>query len=266
LARQFHGAAMTLGMAEAGSVYVILPISHDEVVHGKGSMFERAPGDEWRKFATMRAFYAFMWSHPGKQLLFMGTDFGQRQEFSEQRGVDWEESGNWGHRGVQRLITDLNAIYSENPALYCLDNDPAGFSWIDADDRGGNVFSYLRYDGEGQIIACLVNFSTEPRPDHRIGLPEDGVWKEILNTDAAHYDGTGEYGNLGQVAAKPVPSHGYPASAPVTIPPLGAVWLLFETESVEEQPEPQKIAVGLKVAARHASPTVAAEQESGLRN
>ena len=110
-----------------------------------------------------------------------------------------------------------------------------------------------------------MNFSTEPRPDHRIGLPEDGVWKEIVNTDAARYDGTGEYGNLGQVVAKPVPSHGYPASAPVTIPPLGAVWLLFETESVEEQPEPQKIAVGMKVAARRASPTVAAEQES-LRN
>ena len=264
--RQYHHDEMTFAMSYAYSENFILPISHDEVVHGKGSMFERAPGDEWRKFATMRAFYAFMWSHPGKQLLFMGTDFGQRREFSEQRGVDWEESGNWGHRGVQRLITDLNAIYSENPALYCLDNDPAGFSWIDADDRGGNVFSYLRYDGEGQIIACLVNFSTEPRPDHRIGLPEDGVWKEILNTDAAHYDGTGEYGNLGQVVAKPVPSHGYPASAPVTIPPLGAVWLLFETESVEEQPEPQKIAVGLKVAARHASPTVAAEQESGLQN
>ena len=125
--------------------------------------------------------------------------------------------------------------------------------------------AFVRYDGEGQIIACLVNFSTEPRPDHRIGLPEDGVWNEILNTDAAHYDGTGEYGNLGQVVAKPVPSHGYPASALVTIPPLGAVWLLFETESVEEQPEPQKIAVGMKVAARRASPTVAAEQES-LRN
>ena len=139
-------------------------------------MFERAPGDQWRKFATMRAFYAFMWSHPGKQLLFMGTEFGQRREFSEQRGVDWEESGNWGHCGVQRLVKDLNAIYREHPALHWLDNDPAGFTWIDPDARGENVFSYLRYDGE-EMIACLVNFSARPRPDRRIGLPKEGVWK-----------------------------------------------------------------------------------------
>ena len=251
--RQYHHDEMTFAMSYAYSENFILPISHDEVVHGKGSMFERAPGDEWRKFATMRAFYAFMWSHPGKQLLFMGTEFGQRREFSEQRGVDWDESDSWGHRGVQRLVMDLNAIYREHPALYLLDTDPAGFSWIEPDDRGGNVFSYLRYDGEGQMLACLVNFSVEPRSDHRVGLPEDGVWKEVLNTDAPHYDGTGAYGNLGQVVAKLVPSHGYPASALVTIPPLGAVWLLFEPEAVEEQPEPEKIVVDMKAAAKQTS-------------
>ena len=229
--RQYHHHEMTFAMAYAYSENFILPISHDEVVHGKGSMFERVPQDEWRKFGTLRAFYAFMWAHPGKKLLFMGTEFGQRREFSEARSIDWEQSAHWGHRGVQRLVKDLNAIYREHPALCKLDTDPAGFSWIDADDGGGNVFSWLRYDGDGQMIACITNFSSEPRPDYRVGLPAEGVWKEILNTDAEVYDGTGTIGNLGQVVAPAVPSHGYVASAAVTIPPLGAVWLRFEAVS-----------------------------------
>lgn len=251
--RTYHHDEMTFAMSYAYSENYILPISHDEVVHGKGSMFERAPGDEWRKFATMRAFYAFMWSHPGKQLLFMGTDFGQRREFSDQRGLDWEECSKWGHRGVQTLVKDLNKIYREHPALYRRDTDPAGFSWIDADDHGGNVFSYLRYDGQGQMIACLINFSAESRPDYRIGLPTDGIWREILNTDISSYDGSGEFGNLGEVVAKPVPSNAYPASAAVTIPPLAAVWLLFEHKPSEEQLEPEKATVGIQASARHVS-------------
>ncbi len=259
LYRQYHHHEMTFAMAYAYSENFILPISHDEVVHGKGSMFERAPQDEWRKFATMRAFYAFMWSHPGKQLLFMGTEFGQRREYSENRSLDWDLTNQWGHRGVQRLIKDMNAIYKAHPALFKLDTDPAGFAWIDADDRGGNVFSFLRYDGDGQIIASLVNFSTEPRPDHRIGLPTEGVWKEILNTDAAVYDGSGVFGNLGQVEATPIPSHGYPASADVTIPPLGAVWLMFEPVLTEPQPEPDKAAAAIRAAAKLASPTPSTE-------
>ena len=241
-------------MAYAYSENFILPISHDEVVHGKGSMFERVPQDEWRKFGTLRAFYAFMWAHPGKQLLFMGTEFAQRREFSEQRSIDWEQSAHWGHRGVQRLIKDMNQVYRDHPALYRLDSDADGFSWIDADDQGGNVFSFLRYDGEGQMIACLTNFSSEPRPDYRIGLPKEGVWKEILNTDASYYDGTGKIGNLGQVVAHGVPSHGYGASASVTLPPLGAVWLLFEPVPTEESEEPEKVEAGVKAAAKQASP------------
>ena len=252
--RQYHHHEMTFAMAYAYSENFILPISHDEVVHGKGSMFERVPQDEWRKFGTLRAFYAFMWAHPGKKLLFMGTEFGQRREFSEDRSIDWWQSAEWGHRGVQRLVKDLNTVYKENPALWKLDTDPSGFSWIDADDAGGNIFSFLRYDGEGQMIACITNFSSEPRPDHRIGLPAEGVWKEILNTDAEVYDGTGQIGNLGQVVATAVPSHGYIASASVTIPPLGAVWLRFEPVPTEEQPEPEKVAAGVQAAARLASP------------
>ena len=236
LYRQYHHHEMTFAMAYAYSENFILPISHDEVVHGKGSMFERAPQDEWRKFATMRAFYAFMWAHPGKKLLFMGTEFGQRREFSEARSIDWWQSAEWGHHGVQRLVKDLNEIYRDHPALWKLDTDPSGFSWIDADDAGGNVFSFLRYDGEGQMIACVTNFSSEPRNDYRIGLPAVGVWKEILNTDATVYDGTGQIGNLGQVVASTVPSHGYVASAHVTIPPLGAVWLSFRPSPTRISP------------------------------
>ncbi|MDQ1482854.1 MAG: 1,4-alpha-glucan branching enzyme, partial [Actinomycetota bacterium] len=163
-------------------------------------------------------------------------------------------TNQWGHRGVQRLVKDLNIIYKAHPALWKLDADAAGFSWINADDHGGNVFSFLRYDGEGQMLASVVNFSSEPRPDYRIGLPAVGVWKEILNTDAVVYDGTGLVGNLGQVVAKDIPSHGYPASATVTIPPLGAVWLLLEPGPDEDQPDPEKVAAGVKAAARQATP------------
>jgi 1,4-alpha-glucan branching enzyme len=252
--RQYHHHEMTFAMAYAYSENFILPISHDEVVHGKGSMFERAPEDEWRRFGNLRAFYSFMWSHPGKQLLFMGTEFGQRREFSEQRSLDWEQSAEWGHRGVQRLVRDMNTIYRAHPALFKLDTEPAGFSWISADDHGGNVFSFLRYDGEGQMIACVSNFAAEPRVDYRIGLPAQGVWEEILNSDAEVYDGSGKFGNLGQVIAGAVPSHGYPASAAITVPPLGSVWLRFLPVPDEEQPDEKKVEAGVRAAAKQASP------------
>jgi 1,4-alpha-glucan branching enzyme len=252
--RQYHHHEMTFAMAYAYSENFVLPISHDEVVHGKGSMFERVPQDEWRKFGTLRAFYAFMWAHPGKKLLFMGTEFGQRREFSESRSIDWDESAHWGHRGVQRLVKDLNETYTSHPALYKLDNDPAGFRWINADDGGGNVFSWVRFDGDGQMIACITNFSSESRPDYRVGLPAEGAWQEILNTDADVYDGTGSIGNLGEVVAHPVPSNGFPASATVTIPPLGAVWLLHQAAPTEESGDPEKETAGTLAAAKQASP------------
>ena len=226
-------------MAYAYSENFILPISHDEVVHGKGSMFERAPQDEWRKFATLRAFYAFMWSHPGKKLLFMGTEFGQRREFSEHRSLDWEQTAEWGHRGVQRLVKDLNAGL-QGHTRRCGSWTPTrpASRWINADDSGGNVFSFLRFDGEGQMIACVTNFSSEPRPDYRIGLPAEGVWTEILNTDAEVYDGTGQIGNLGQVVApRRCPRTAIRPRRQVTIPPLGAVWLRFESAVPTEEHE-----------------------------
>ncbi|MGI8769033.1 MAG: 1,4-alpha-glucan branching protein GlgB [Propionibacteriaceae bacterium] len=248
--RQFHHHEMTFAMAYAYSENFILPISHDEVVHGKGSMYERVPQDPWRKLATLRAYYASMWSHPGKQLLFMGTEFAQEREFDEQRSLDWEQTQTPGHGGLQRLVRDLNQIYRDHPAMWKLDSDPAGFRWINADDSGGNVFSWLRFDGAGQMIACVTNFATAARSDYRIGLPVEGVWTEILNTDSDVYDGTGQYGNLGQVVAQPVPRHGFDASTAVTVPPLGAVWFRFDaaedpayTGLPAEEVEPAQVAV-----------------------
>jgi 1,4-alpha-glucan branching enzyme len=190
-----------------------------------------------------------MWAHPGKKLLFMGTEFGQQREFSETRSLDWQETEQWGHRGVQLLIKDLNRVYRANPALWRHDHDPSGFRWIDADDRGGNTFSFLRIDPAfddpedpeaarpEQLIAALVNFSASPRYDLRIGLPAQGRWTEILNTDSEIYDGTGEFGNLGQVIATEVPSHGFDYSATVVVPPLGAVWLRFDPEHPVDNPD-----------------------------
>ncbi len=251
--RQHHHHELTFAMSYAYSENFILPISHDEVVHGKGSMFERTAGDDWRKFANLRAFYAFMWSHPGKQLLFMGTEFGQRREFSEQRSVDWDLTQQWGHRGVQLLIKEMNRIYKTHPALWKLDNDPAGFRWINADDSAGNVFSFVRLDGEGQLMASVINFSADPRTDYRIGLPAEGIWTEILNTDSELYDGSGTVGNLGQVIATDVGLNGMPASATISLPPLGAVWFRHDPHVVDEQPDQDKADAGAREVARLAS-------------
>ena len=224
--RQYHHHDMTFAMVYSFSENFVLPISHDEVVHGKGSMINKVPEDDWRKFATLRAYYSFMWSHPGKQLIFMGSEFGQRSEFSESRGLEWWVSDLWGHRGLQLLFRRLNELYRQYPQLFELDNDPAGFQWINADDAGGNVFSFVRYDSQRRPLVAVVNFSPVPRPDYRIGLPHDGAWRELLNSDASDFDGTGSWHNDGWVHATDVPSHGLPASADIVIPPLGAVWLV----------------------------------------
>ncbi|WP_246044275.1 1,4-alpha-glucan branching protein GlgB [Propioniferax innocua] len=224
--RQYHHNDMTFAMVYSFSENFVLPISHDEVVHGKGSMINKVPEDDWRKFATLRAYYSFMWSHPGKQLVFMGCEFGQRSEFDESKGLEWWVSDLWGHRGLQLMMRRLNELYRQNSPLFELDNDAAGFRWINADDAGGNVFSYLRFDSQGSPMACLVNFSPVPRPVYRIGLPHDGPWRELFNSDAMDFHGTGEWHNNGWVQATDVPAYGLPASADVVVPPLGAVWLV----------------------------------------
>lgn len=224
--RQYHHGEMTFAMVYQYSENFILPISHDEVVHGKGSMITKIPGDDWQQFASLRAFYSYMWSFPGKQLVFMGQEFGQRHEFDESVSLEWFVADLWGHGGLKRLFRDLNKIYKENPALWQLDSDPRGFEWINADDAGNNLFSWLRRSDDGSTIACFTNFSPNPQTDYRIDLPMEGVWTEILNTDSLEYDGTGEFGNLGHIVAAPLPAPDrLRAVATVCVPPMGSVWL-----------------------------------------
>jgi 1,4-alpha-glucan branching enzyme len=226
--RSYHHGQMTFGLMYAFSERFVLPISHDEVVHGKGSLLRKMPGDRWQQMANLRAYLAFMWSHPGKQLLFMGQEFAQDREWAEQRGLDWFHLDDPMHAGMQRLVGDLNRAYADNPALWALDSSPEGFEWIDANDAAGNVFSYLRHDHRGSTVACVVNFAGMPHHDYTVGLPAAGRWTEIVNTDAEVYGGSG-VGNLGGVTAVDEASHGRPASAQVTVPPLGAVWLRHDS-------------------------------------
>ncbi len=224
--RQYHHGQMTFSLVYAYSENYVLPISHDEVVHGKGSLLRKMPGDRWQQLANLRTFLAYMWAHPGKQLLFMGSEFGQESEWAEGRELDWWLLDNADHRGVQSLVRDMNGIYKDTSALWSLDNDPAGFDWIDANDSGNNVFSFIRKPKdprEGPLV-CVANFSAVPHHGYRLGLPQAGSWSEVLNTDADVYAGSG-VGNLGEVRAEDGAHHGQPASATVTVPPLATLWL-----------------------------------------
>jgi len=227
--RSYHHGQMTFSMMYAYSERFVLPLSHDEVVHGKGSLLRKMPGDRWQQLANLRAYFAFMWAHPGRQLLFMGQEFGQDAEWAEGRELDWWLLDQPGHEGLQRLMRDLNATYTATPALWALDDDPEGFEWIDANDAWGNVLSFVRSDGAGSYLACVVNFSAAPHQDYRIGLPRTGRWVEVVNTDARVYAGSG-VGNLGAVTAEESASHGMPASTTIQVPPLGAIWLRHEPD------------------------------------
>jgi 1,4-alpha-glucan branching enzyme len=230
--RQYHHHQMTFSMMYAFTENFVLPISHDEVVHGKGSLLRKMPGDRWQQLANVRAYLAFMWAHPGKQLLFMGIELGQEAEWSESRSLDWWLEETPWHAGLQQLVRDLNRRYREQPALWQRDFEPSGFEWIDANDASNNTFSFLRWDAERRRpVVCIVNFSGVPDEGHRVGLPSAGVWRELLNTDAEQYGGSG-VGNLGSVTAEEIPWHGRPASAQLRVPPLGAVWLVPEAVDV----------------------------------
>jgi 1,4-alpha-glucan branching enzyme len=224
--RQYHHHEMTFSMMYAYSENFVLPISHDEVVHGKGSLLNKIPGDRWQQTATLRALYAYMWAHPGKQLLFMGQEFAQGAEWSESRSLDWWLLDGPEHRGVQRLVGDLNRVYRDTGALYQQDSDPAGFHWIDANDAAGNVYSFVRFGTDGSALACIANFSPVPHEQYRLGLPFAGRWDEVVNTDAETYFGSG-VGNFGSVLAGDTPWHAQPASASVRVPPLGTLWLRY---------------------------------------
>ncbi|MCZ4562767.1 1,4-alpha-glucan branching protein GlgB [Rhodococcus sp. IEGM 1401] len=226
--RSYHHHEITFSLVYAWSENYLLPISHDEVVHGKGTLWTRMPGDDYAKAAGLRGMLAYMWAHPGKQLLFMGQEFGQTREWSEERGLDWYQIDEEPlHNGVKTLVSDLNSTYKSHPALWTLDTSPSGYSWIDANDTENNVLSFLRYGSDGSVIACIFNFSGTEHGSYRVGLPEPGRWTEILNTDATEYGGSG-VGNLGEVTATSHSWHGRPASGQVALPANGAIWIKLE--------------------------------------
>lgn len=227
--RGYHHNEMTFSLMYAWSENFVLPFSHDEVVHGKDSLWTKLPGDDWNKAAGLRALFAYMWAHPGKQLLFMGGEFGQVREWSEARSLDWELTEAPLHAGVTRLVTDLNTAYRAHPALFSADTSSEGFSWIDANDSDGNVLSFVRIGAGGEQLVCVANFSGAPHTDYRVGLPLAGRWRELVNTDAEIYGGSG-VGNLGAVTAADTPWHGRKASAVLQLPPSGVLWLTPEAQ------------------------------------
>ena len=223
LYRLYHHNELTFRMVYAFTENFMLPLSHDEVVHGKGSMIRKMPGDQWQQFANLRLLYAYMWTQPGKKLLFMGNEFAQWSEWNHDTDLDWHLLDADAHSGIQRLVADLNRLYREEPALHELDTDPAGFEWVDAND---NVHSVLHTCASPPTATpCWWHHLTpEPRHAYRVGVPHSGRWDEVLNTDARIYGGSGQ-GNLGGVETGPlpVPHHGRPDSIDIVIPPLGAV-------------------------------------------
>ncbi|MBA3277225.1 MAG: 1,4-alpha-glucan branching protein GlgB, partial [Geodermatophilaceae bacterium] len=231
--RSFHHDQMTFAMMYAFSENYILPISHDEVVHGKGSLLGKVPGDRWQQLATLRLLLAYMWAHPGKQLLFMGSEFGQPAEWAEGSSLDWGLLDDPGHAGLKLLGGDLNRAYRNHSAIWSQDTDPAGFQWIDANDATSNVFSFLRHGSDGSVVACIANFASVPHHGYQVGLPRNGSWVELVNTDADSYGGSG-VGNLGRVQADGEARHGQPYSVTVSLPPLGALWLV--PEKLESDP------------------------------
>ncbi|WP_299051513.1 1,4-alpha-glucan branching protein GlgB [uncultured Nocardioides sp.] len=223
--RSHHHGELTFALVYAYSENFVLPISHDEVVHGKGSLLRKMPGDRWQQLANLRAYLAYMWAHPGKQLLFMGAEMGQESEWAESRELDWWLLDHPEHRGVHSLVRDLNNVYLDSPALWSADSSHEGFSWVDANDAGHNVFSFVRRspDGGSPDLVCVANFAAVPHEGYRLGLPAAGVWDEVLNTDAEGYTGSG-VGNLGSVEAVAGDVSGQPAHADVRLPPLATVW------------------------------------------
>ncbi len=226
--RKHHHNDMTFGLLYAFTENFVLPLSHDEVVHGKGSLLAKMSGDDWQKFATLRAFYAFMWAYPGKKLLFMGQEFAQWNEWNFAQSLDWHLLDGAPHKGMQSLLRDLNRLHVSTPALHARDCEPEGFEWLLADDAEASVFAWARHDGQGgPVIVAVSNFTSVPRKNHALPLPQDGKWTEILNTDAKSYWGSG-LGNGGKIVADKGPSHGKPASARVTLPPLATLYFKKE--------------------------------------
>ncbi len=259
--RRYSHHQLTFSLMYAFSENFVLPLSHDEVVHGKGSLLSKMPGDRWQQLANLRALYAYMWAHPGKKLLFMGGELAAEQEWDHERSLPWDLLSRQEHQGVQRLVRDLNRIYRRTGALWRFDSDPKGFFWLEVNDADNNVLAFVRageeLEGEGreaggerrgargegerreargegestrELLVCVCNLSPVIRNSYRVGLPAPGAWREILNTDSSLYGGS-NVGNLGGCAAEPSPWHGQPHSAQLTLPPLAVMWLVPEAQA-----------------------------------
>jgi 1,4-alpha-glucan branching enzyme len=229
--RRYHHHDLTFSLLYAFHENFILPLSHDEVSHGKGSLVDKMPGDRWQKHANLRTLLAWMWAHPGRQLLFMGGEIAQTEEWRSAGSIDWHLVEYPEHAGTQQLVRRMNAIYRAEPALWEQDFDWTGFRWIDPNDADNSVLSFLRFapSGAGRSIACVANLTPLVRHGYRIGLPEGGRWTEILNSDAHEYAGSGVL--LGEVTAEDVPWNDLPHSVSISLPPLGVVWLAHDPEA-----------------------------------
>ncbi|MGH6673693.1 MAG: 1,4-alpha-glucan branching protein GlgB [Xanthobacteraceae bacterium] len=225
--RKYHHHDMTFGLLYAFSENFILPLSHDEVVYGKRSLIGKMPGDQWQRFANLRAYFGFMWAHPGKKLLFMGGEFAQEREWNHDRELDWGLTSDAAYAGVQRLVGDLNRLYAHEPSLHRRDCEASGFAWTVGDDRSNSVFAFLRFAAEQPPVLVACNMTPVPRHDYRIGVPHPGAWREILNTDSSHYGGT-NVGNAGSVEASAIPAHGQLHSLALVLPPLATIFLRHE--------------------------------------
>jgi 1,4-alpha-glucan branching enzyme len=222
--RQYHHGEMTFGLIYAFNENFVLPLSHDEVVHGKGSLLGKMPGDRWQKFANLRAYYGFMWAHPGKKLLFMGGEFAQEREWNHDQSLDWHLLEDALHAGVRRLVRDLNALYRASPALHERDFTPEGFEWIEHEDASASVLAFVRHGSAGSApILAVCNFTPSVRQGYRVGVPHAGRWSERLNTDSMHYGGSNVGTPFAEASSEPIPAHGRPDSLNLTLPPLATV-------------------------------------------
>jgi 1,4-alpha-glucan branching enzyme len=222
--RQYHHDDMTFGLLYAFTENFILPLSHDEVVYGKGSLIGKMPGDRWQRFANLRAYFGLMWAHPGKKLLFMGGEFAQEREWNHDRELDWHSVDDPFHAGVQRVVRDLNRLYAAEAALHQRDSDENGFQWVIGDDRHNSVFAFLRFASDSTPLLVVSNMTPVPRHNYRIGVPRNGDWVEIFNSDSAFYRGS-DVGNAGRVGAEPIAVHGQSQSIELTLPPLATIFL-----------------------------------------
>jgi 1,4-alpha-glucan branching enzyme len=227
--RSYHHNQITFSLLYAFTENFVLPLSHDEVVYGKGSLLRKMPGDEWQKFANLRLLYGFMFGHPGKKLLFMGDEFGQWSEWNHDTSLEWHLLETPLHSALKRWVRDLNTLYRGQPALHELDFDAGGFAWVDCKDFQRSVISFLRRGrNPGDQLLFVCNFTPVVRQNYRVGVPQEGFWKEVLNSDAPLYGGSGQ-GNFGGLDAVPLPIHGHPYSLNMTLPPLGV--LVYQPES-----------------------------------